>query len=60
MSNYDKVFTALSKLSSSTLVMLHEEVKGYAFKTFQGDWKTVRFDFANSLAGIGNINRSLI
>mgnify|MGYP003609791657 CR=1 FL=1 len=60
MSNFDKIFLALCKLSSSTLVCLHEEAKGYAFKTFSGEWRTVSFDFGNSIAGLGSINRSLI
>ena len=65
MSNFDKIFTALDRLNrygknGSFITFLHDEANGYAFKTFQGEWKKVSFDFANSLAGLGHVNRSLL
>ena len=65
MSNFDKIINALCRLNrqgknGSFVTCLHDEARGYVFKTFQGEWKCVDFDFANSLAGLGNINRSLL
>jgi hypothetical protein len=69
MTNFDKIFIAIDKLSRgitlpnsipSNIVLLHDESKGYVYKTVTNEWKTISFDFANSLAGLGYINRSLI
>jgi hypothetical protein len=64
MSNLDRIITALSSLNmknhnGSFITCLHDEANGYAFKTSKG-WGNVRFDFANELAGLGNINSSLL
>ena len=45
--------------NGSFITCLHDEANGYAFKTSKG-WGNVRFDFANELAGLGNINSSLL
>jgi hypothetical protein len=65
MSNFDNILLALCKLNrqgknGSFITCLHDEAKGYVFKTFQGEWKRVDFDFANSLAGLGKVNMSLL
>lgn len=60
VSNFDKIFTALERLTGSFLLNLHDEAGGYCFKKYSGEWETVSFDFANGLAGLGNHNRSLL
>lgn len=61
MSNTDKVFKAIERLINGFVVNLHDEATGYCFKVYStGEWKTVDFDFANGLAGLGNVNRSLL
>ena len=65
MTNFDKIFNAIDRLNrsgknGSFLTCLHDEAKGYVFKTFSGEWKRVSFEFANEIAGLGSVNRSLI
>jgi hypothetical protein len=59
MNNHDKVWRAIER-KVGHIVFLHDEAKGYAFKTFNGEWRTIQFAFANDAAGLGYINRSLI
>lgn len=68
-SNFDKVFEAIDDLTKgitlptnrpSHLVFLHDEANHYAFKRFDGRWGTISFEFANSLAGLGYINESML
>lgn len=60
VSNFDRIFLAIERLTGKFLVSLHDEATGYCFKTFDGNWSTVDFDFANGLAGLGNQNTSLL
>lgn len=59
-SNFDRIFLAIERLTGNFLVSLHDEATGYCFKTFDGNWRVIKFDFANDLAGLGNHNRSLL
>ena len=60
MSNFDKVFLVIEGLIGGHVVLLHDDSKGYVFKTYSGEWKRVSFEFANYIAGLGEVNRSLL
>jgi len=58
MSNFDILFKALEQLCGQSVVCMHEEAKGYAFKVAidgfrkAGKWYTVDRDFLYDFAGI--------
>lgn len=60
MSNKDKIWLAIEKLSGRYINALHGESKVYTFRYLDGTWKTIDFDFANDLAGFGPIKRDLL
>ena len=60
MTNYDKIFKAIENKIHSNICLLHDESKGYAFKTLKNEWFVIPFDFCNDAAGLGYINRSLL
>ena len=55
----DKIWRALERLSGKHINAVHGESSKYAFRTLDGCWHTVRFEFANELAGLGYINCDL-
>lgn len=59
LTNYDRVFIALQRLTNKHVVFIHGEAKGYAFKTFDGEWHTIGYGFANDMAGLGYVEADL-
>ncbi len=60
MNNTDKIYKAIETISGRFINALHGESNRYAFRYLDGTWKTVSFDFANDIAGLGYINRDLL
>ena len=58
--NFDKIFKAIGNKINANISLLHDEAKGYTFKTLKNEWFIIPFDFCNDAAGLGYINRSLI
>jgi hypothetical protein len=64
MNPSDRIIAALSSLTiknlnGSFVTCLHDEADGYAFKA-NDKWYKVGFSFANEIAGLGDINSSLL
>lgn len=63
LSNFDKLWMAIERLTNRFINALHGEANRYAFRVLRNNewvWETVSFDFANGLAGLGNENRDLL
>lgn len=54
-----KVIKAIQDLTGNFVSAIHDEAKGYAFKTIKG-WRVISYEFANDIAGLGYVNRCLI
>jgi len=54
-----KVIKAIENLTGDFLSAIHDEAKGYAFKTIKG-WRVISYEYANEIAGLGYINQCLI
>jgi hypothetical protein len=60
MNNFDKIFLAIQSITNKFIVCVHDESKGYVFKTFDNQWFTISFEFVNYIAGLGEKNYSLL
>ena len=58
-SNTTKLREFLSTMCNKPITLIHDEANGYCFKDGE-EWRTVGFAFANSQAGLGYENRSLL
>ena len=52
MTTFDKIFRAIERITGQHIVCFHDKANRYAFKTFQGEWKTIDRDFVHDFAGI--------